>query len=109
LRLAFPEAARNALAAAHPSTDGKPLLARVWAEAQDLVTIRQGDHVLVGDATAGVLEHARAALAAGDLATAVSAVGSLQGAAAQAMAAWLADARALLDARGALADWAAHA
>ncbi len=109
LRQAFPAAARNALAAARPPSDGKPLLDRVWAEAQDLVTIRQGDRVLVGDPTAGVLARARTALDAGDLAGAVAAVGSLNGAPAQAMAGWLADARALLDARSALAEWAAHA
>jgi hypothetical protein len=109
LRLAFPQAARDALAAARPATEGKPLMARLWAEAQDLVTIRQGDRVLLGDPTAGVLEHARAALEAGDLAGAVTAVASLTGTAAQAMAGWLADARALLDARAALAAWAAHA
>jgi hypothetical protein len=109
LRLAFPQAARDALAAARPATEGKPLMARLWAEAQDLVTIRQGDRVLLGDPTAGVLEHARAALDAGDLAGAVAAVASLTGPAAQAMAGWLADARALLDARAALAAWAAHA
>jgi hypothetical protein len=108
LRQEFPAAARAALAASRPPTDGKPLLDRVWAEAQDLVTIRQGDHVLVGDPTAGVLARARTALDAGDLAGAVAAVGSLSGAPAQAMAGWLADARALLDARSALAEWAAH-
>jgi hypothetical protein len=107
LRLAFPPAAREALAVAHPDTEGKPLLTRLWAEAQDLVTIRQGDRVLVGDPAAGVLEHARIALEAGDVAAAVAEEGTLQGAAAQAMAGWLAQARALLDARAALAGWAA--
>lgn len=109
LRQAFPAAARNALAAARPATDGKPLLDRVWAEAQDLVTIREGDRVLLGDPTAGVLARARTALDAGDLSGAVADVASLTGPAAQAMAGWLADARALLDARAALAQWAAHA
>ncbi len=109
LKLTFPPAAREALAAARPPTDGKPLLARLWAETQDLVTVRQGDHVLVGDPAAGVLERARAALDAGDLAGAVAAVGALTGPPAQAMAGWLADARALLEARAALAEWATHA
>jgi hypothetical protein len=107
LRLAFSPAAREALAAAHPDTEGKPLLTRLWAEAQDLVTIRQGDRVLVGDPAAGVLERARAALYAGDLAASTAAVATLQGAAAQAMAAWLDEARTLLEARAALAAWAA--
>ena len=107
LRLAFPPAAREALAAAHPDTEGKPLLMRLWAEAQDLVTVRQGDRVLVGDPAAGVLAHARAALDAGDLSAAAAEVATLQGASAQAMAAWLAQARLLLEARAALAAWAA--
>ena len=109
LKLAFPQAAREALAAAKPPAEGKPLLARLWDETQDLVTVRQGDRVLVGDPAAGVLERARAALAAGDLGGAVAAVATLSGPPAQAMAGWLADARALLDARAALAEWAAHA
>jgi hypothetical protein len=109
LRLAFPQAAREALSVARPASDGKPLLARVWDEAQDLVTVRQGDRVLVGDPAAGVLARARTALDAGDLSGAVAAVASLNGAPAQAMAGWVAEARALLDARAALAEWAAHA
>ena len=63
--------------------------------------------MLVGDPAAGVLAHARAALEAGDLAAAVADVATLEGAAAQAMAAWLAQARSLLEARAALAAWAA--
>ena len=109
LRLAFPSAARAALAAARPSVEGKPMLTRLWAQAQDLVTIRQGDHVLVGDPAAGVLDRARVALDAGDLAGAVTTVGSLTGPAADVMAGWLTQARSLLDARAALSDWAAHA
>jgi len=107
LRLAFPPAAREALAAAHPAAEGKPLLTRLWAEAQDLVTVRQGDRVLIGDPAAGVLAHARAALEAGDVSAAAAEVATLQGASAQAMAAWLAQARLLLEARAALAAWAA--
>ncbi len=107
LRLAFPQAAREALAASQPAIEGQPLLPRLWAQAQELVTIRQGDRVLIGDPAGGVLEHARADLAAGDLAAAVAEVAKLEGAAAQAMSAWLAQARSLLDARAALATWAA--
>ena len=109
LRLAFPQAAREALAAARPPSEDKPLLARLWDETQDLVTVRQGDRVLVGDPAAGVLERARAALNAGDLSGAIAAVAALSGPPAQAMAPWLTEARALLDARAALAEWAAHA
>lgn len=106
LRLAFPQAARNALAASRPATEGKPLLTRLWLRAQDLVTVRQGDQVLVGDPVAGVLDRAREAVDGGDLAGAVSAVASLSGPAAVAMAGWLAQARSLLEARAALATWA---
>ena len=79
MRLSFPPAAREALAAAHPAPDGAPLLTRLWAQAQELVTIRQGDHVLVGDPAAGVLARAQAALDAGDLPTAVTEVATLRG------------------------------
>jgi hypothetical protein len=108
LRLAFPAAAQAALAAGRPAPGDKPFMERIWAEAQDLVTIRRGEHVLVGDPAAGVLAHARTALDAGDLAGAVASVGSLSGPAAQALAAWLDQARGLLAARAALADLAAQ-
>ena len=108
LRLAFPAAARTALAASRPATNDQPFLSRIWARAQDLITIRQGDRVLVGDPAAGLLDRARKALDDGDLAGSVEAVAALKGPAAQAMAAWLAEARALLDARAALATWAAQ-
>ena len=108
LRLAFPQAAREALAVSHPAAaEGQPLLTRLWAQAQDLVTVRQGDRVLIGDPAAGVLAHARADLEAGDLAAAAADVAKLEGAAAQAMSAWLEQARSLLQARAALAAWAA--
>lgn len=108
LRLAFPAAAHAALAAGQPDSGGKQLLDRLWAEAQDLVTIRRGDHVLLGDPNAGVLAHAQIALDAGDLAGAVATVATLTGPAAQVMAPWLEQARGLLAARTALADLAAR-
>jgi hypothetical protein len=109
LRLTFPAASRAAQAASRPDADEKPFLARVLTQAEDLVTVRQGDRVLVGDPAAGVLARARTALDAGDLAGAVAAVSDLSGPPAAAMAAWLADAKALLRARAGLADMAAHA
>jgi len=108
LRLSFPAAAQAALAADHPAPGDRPFLQRVWAEAQDLITIRQGERVLVGDPAAGVLAHAQAALDAGDLAGAVASVGSLSEPAAQALTAWLDQARGLLAARAELADLAAQ-
>jgi hypothetical protein len=108
LALAFPAAADAALAASRPTTDGLPLLDRIWLRAQDLITIRRGDHVIVGDAAAGVLARARESLDAGDLPGAVAAASSLTGPAALPMADWLTQARALLDARAALTAWAAQ-
>jgi hypothetical protein len=108
LRLAYPAAERAALAATSPETDGKPFLDRVLARAQDLVTVRQGDHVIIGDEGAGILARARTAVMAGDLPVAAAAIADLRGAPAKAMADWLAQAQALLAARAALADMAAH-
>jgi hypothetical protein len=108
LRLSFPAAARTAEAASKPSAEGKPFLDRVWLRAQDLLTVREGDRVIVGDPAAGILARARQALNAGDLAGAVAALDALQGPAAQAMADWKAQAQDLLDARAALAAMAAR-
>lgn len=108
LRLSFSHAAQAALAAGQPETGDKPFLAGVLTRAQDLITVRQGDRVLLGNPVAGVLAHARTALDAGDLAGAAAAVGQLSGAPAAAMARWLAEARGLLAARAALADMAAQ-
>ncbi len=109
LRLAFPAAARAAEDASRPPTEGRPFLDRVWTRAQDLVTVREGDRVVVGDPAAGVIARARGALGAGDLAGAVAALDGLSGPAAQAMAEWTAQAKSLLDARAALATLAARA
>ncbi len=109
LRLAFPAAEQAALAASRPDMDDKPFLARMLAHAGDLVTVRQGDRVLMGDPAAGVLARAHTALAAGDLAGAVEAVSSLSGPAATAMTGWLGNAKALLAARAGLTDMATHA
>ena len=108
LRLAFPAVVRAALAAGHKPSADAPFLTRVWAEAQDVITIRQGDHVVIGDPAAGVLAHAQTALDAGDLAAAAAAVASLSGPAAQALAPWLDQAHGLLAARAALADLASQ-
>ncbi len=108
LRLAFPAAAQAAMAAAHPPPTDQPLLQRLWAQAQDLVTVRQGDHVLLGDPAAGVLARAQTALDAGDLAAAVAALANLSGPQAQAFAPWLDQAHGLLAARAALATLAAQ-
>ncbi len=108
LRLAFPQAAQAALAASEPSGPNRPFFDRVWTRAQDLISVRQGDRVLVGDPAAGVIARARASLDAGDLAGAVNTLSALNGPAAEAMQGWLDQARALLAARAALAPSAAH-
>ena len=106
----FAAAAQAAQAASHPA-DGTetPLIQRMWDRAQDMVTVRQGDHVIVGDPAAGIVARARHALDAGDLAGAVAALSSLTGPAATAMAGWIGQAKALLDARAALNALAAAA
>ncbi|MGH7154502.1 MAG: mitofilin family membrane protein [Acetobacteraceae bacterium] len=102
LRLSFPVSAKAALAASRPDTADIPFGQRLWRRAQRLVTVREGDRVIVGDPAAGILARAQTMLDAGDLDGAVIAVSSLSGPAAQAMAAWLDQARALLAAQQAL-------
>jgi hypothetical protein len=109
LRLRFARDQQAALAAKQPDVSDAPFVNRVWDRAQGLITIRRGDDIVVGDPSATILNHARAALDAGDIAGAVSAIKSLKGPPGQAMADWLADAKALLDARSALADMADQA
>jgi hypothetical protein len=109
LRLSFPAAAQAAQKASQPNTEGKPFLDRIWTRAQDLVTVRDGDRVIVGDPAAGVIARARQALNAGDLQGAVAALDALTGDATQEMAEWKAKAQSLLDARAALANLAAQA
>ena len=102
LRQAFAVAGSAALAASQPKLDGKPFLDRALARAEALITVRQGDHVLIGDPASGILARARTALDTGDLTGAVNAAAALTGPAAAAMAPWLTDARALIEARAAL-------
>jgi hypothetical protein len=109
LRLRFPPAERAALSARQPDQNDAPFLDRVWDQAQGLVTIRRGENVVVGNPAAVTLSRAKIAIDAGDLPGAVAAVESLKGAPGQAMSAWLSDAKALLDARTALAQMATKA
>lgn len=109
LRLSFNQAAEAAHRASQPAiTDNQPFLDRMWTRAQQSVTVRQGDRVLVGDPIAGVLAGARQALDAGDLVGAVKALDGLSGPARAAMAGWIGRAQSLLDARAALAEMAAR-
>lgn len=109
LRLSFNDAAKAAQDASQPGAmEGQPFASRLWTRAQQSLSVRQGDRVVLGDPVAGVLAHARQALEAGDLSGAVSALDGLNGPAAAAMADWVGQARALLDARSALATMAAR-
>jgi len=108
LRLAFGPAAREAVKVSPPDTEGKPFLDRVLARLQDshLITVREGDHVVIGNSAADTLLRARVLLDAGDLSGAIRMVATLTGPAAEKMASWLADAKALQAAREALASLA---
>lgn len=106
LRRAFPEVAAKALAASQTTDQGGGFANRVWQRAQNLVTVRQGDRVLVGDPAAGVIARARDDIDAGDLAGAVDALSKLTGPAEQAVASWVQSARSVLAARTALREMA---
>lgn len=107
LRLAFPAVEQAVRAAHRPDGRDQPISRRVWNRVRDLVTVRQGDQVLIGDDVVGILTHAQAALDVGDLAGTVRWLSGLTGDAAKAAAHWLSDANALLEARSALATMAA--
>ena len=109
LRRSFEAAADAAQQAGQPALmANRPFADRLWARAQQAVTVRQSDRVLVGDPVAGKLILARTALDAGDLAGAVKALDGLAGPAQAAMADWIGQARAVLDARAALSSMAAR-
>ena len=102
LRQSFPEAA-EAAEAASLSPDGKVgFWARTKLRLEGIITISNGNTVLFGPPAAAVLNQTRTALTAGDLAGAVADLQALSPPAQAAMAGWLAQAKALLDARAAL-------
>jgi len=107
LRLSFTDAAQAADKAGEPTPDQGRFWHRIWLHVQSLVMVRQGDHVVLGDPTSAILDHAQTLLDAGDLAGTLTVLGTLTGPAAQAMAPWEAQARALLQAREALTQMAA--
>lgn len=106
LRRAFPAVAQKALAASRPDNADQRFVDRVWSRAQNLVTVRQGDRVLVGDPASGVIARAQDDIDAGDVAGAIDALSQLSGPAAQAVAPWLQSAKALVAARAALVGMA---
>lgn len=105
LRLRFATAAEAAREAREPG-DGD-MLERAGSRIAGLVTIRRGGTLVLGDTTAAVLTEAERRLEAGDLAGTVAALEALPPRPAGAMAAWIAEARALLAAREGLATLAA--
>jgi hypothetical protein len=108
LRLTFPSIERAATAANQSSAISGPFLDQVLERAEDLVTVRRGDQVISGNSPVVALARARAAVDAGDLATAVAALSSAGPSIVRASADWVAQAKALLAAQSALADLAAH-
>ncbi len=109
LRLSFEKAAEAARHASQPAlTDNQNFVDRMWTRAQQSVTIRQGDNVVVGDPVSGYLASAREKLDAGDLSGAVKALDGLAGPARAAMSDWIGQATSLLDARAAIAKMAAR-
>jgi len=102
LRLAFPAAAQAALEASRPPGAGMGFAGRALRRMASLVTVREGDRLILGAPAAVALETARQKLEAGDLAGAVRTLDGLDPAAAAAMAEWRGRAQALLEARAAL-------
>jgi hypothetical protein len=108
LRADFPLVAKAVLAASRPEEAETSFFSRAVARLEQTVTVRQGDHVIVGDPAAGVVATAQQDLNNDNLQGAVDALSGLTGRAAQAAGHWLDQARALLAARAALAQLAAH-
>jgi hypothetical protein len=102
LVLAYPAAAQAASAANIAGNATGSYWSRVLARLENLITISNGSHVIVGAPAAAVLAQAQQLLNAGDLAGAVTTLDQLSPTTQQAMGAWLAQARALLAARAAI-------
>ena len=106
LREDFPRVAAAARAASQPDLSHRSFLDRALARVQQSVTVRRGDHVLVGDPASGVLSRAQEAVNAGDLKGAADRLEGLNGPAAAATRDWVAQVHALLAARASLAAMA---
>jgi hypothetical protein len=106
LKAQFPAFAKAALVASRPEELKHSFLGQALARLEQSITVRRGDHVIVGDPAAGILDKAQQSLDADDLKGAVQALGALSGPAAQAVQPWLAQANAVLAARSALASLA---
>ncbi|MGH7121306.1 MAG: hypothetical protein ACREFP_20335 [Acetobacteraceae bacterium] len=102
LRLSFPAAGRAERAAARATEPGQSLVQRMKDRLGDLLTLREGNKVIVGNPAESALARAQSALDAGDLEAAVAALGTLTPPLAQPMQHWKDEASALLAARRAL-------
>jgi hypothetical protein len=102
LRNSFDRSANEIVHAAR-APDGDGLLDQAAGNLMRLVTVRPVGPDVKGDTAAARVARAEAALAEGDLAAAVAELEGLEGAAAEAAAPWLAEARARLAAQEALA------
>jgi hypothetical protein len=109
LRDQFPALADHAEEVSRPDLKGRGFWQRTLTRLQSAVMVRQGADVIVGDPAAGVLGDARVKVQNGDLAGAVTTLHALTGPAASVMKSWEEQASALVAARAALADMAAHA
>ena len=108
LRLSFPAAAQRARDASRTGGDEAGIGERVWQRVRALVTVKEGETVLLGSPAATTLGLAGEKLTAGDLAGSVAALDGLDPNAAAEMAAWRGQAEALLAARAALSKMAAE-
>ncbi|MBR0669542.1 hypothetical protein GXW76_00005, partial [Roseomonas soli] len=107
LRLSFEDAARAGRAASEASREGQGVLDSAVTRLSGLVTVRRGQEVVWGDAAAAEIERARRAVEAGDVEGALAHLARLPAPAQEAMRAWTDQARALTEARAALATLAA--
>jgi hypothetical protein len=108
LLLSFPAAARAAESASVTADGKRSYWSNVLARLENLITVSNGTHVIIGAPAAGVIEQARADLNAGDLAGAVGVLDTLSLTTQAAMGGWLGQARDLLAARAAIANMAAE-
>ncbi len=103
LQLAYPQAAAAANAASVNKQDKGSVWQQALARVENLVTISNGTHVIIGSPAAAITAQAQAQLNAGDLAGAVATLTNGLSASTQAaLGDWLPQAQSLLAARAAI-------
>lgn len=103
LQQRFPQTARDVIAAARMAEATDPV-ARFLANFQSLVSVRSMTPQ-EGDSAAAVVSRAEAAVRAGEISSAITELSALEGPSAEAAAAWLNDARAMVEANTAIAEF----